>query len=71
MDFDIRRYFIVYDLESPSALSSDDYVKKLNNSTPWSQRIMPTLKNFVLGGGRVTAASGIGQGGFRGGRRTR
>ena len=64
MDFDIRRYFIVYDLESPSALSGDDYVRKLNNPTPWSQRIMPTLKNFVRGGGRVTAASGSGQGGF-------
>ena len=64
MDFDIRRYFIVYDLESPAALSSDDYVRKLNNPTPWSQRIMPTLKNFVRGGGRVTAASGIGRGGF-------
>jgi hypothetical protein len=64
MDFDIRRYFIVYELENPSALSSEDYVRKLNNPTPWSQRIMPTLKNFVRGGGRVTAASGIGQGGF-------
>ena len=64
IDFDICRYFIVYDLESPSALSGDDYVGKLNNPTPWSQRIMPTLKNFVRGGGRVTAASGIGHGGF-------
>jgi len=64
MDFDIRRYFIVYDLESSSALSGDDYVRKLNNPTQWSQRIMPTLKNFVRGGGRVTAASGIGYGGF-------
>ena len=64
MDFDIRRYFIVYDLENPSALSSDDYVRKLNNPTPWTQRIMPTIKNFVRGGGRVTAAAGAGQGGF-------
>ncbi len=64
MDFDIRRYFIVYDLDSPSALSGDDYVRKLNNPTPWSQRIMPTLKNFVRGGGRVTIASGAGHGGF-------
>ena len=64
MDFDIRRYFIVYKLESPSALSSDDYVRKLNNPTSWSQRIMPTLKNFVRGGGVVTAASGTGHGGF-------
>jgi hypothetical protein len=64
MDFDIRRYFIVYQLESPAALSSDDYVSKLNNPTSWSQRIMPTLKNFVRGGGLVTAASGAGHGGF-------
>ena len=64
MDFDIRRYFIVYELENPSALSSEDYVRKLNNPTPWSQRIMPTLKNFVRGGGRVTASSGVGRGGF-------
>ena len=64
MDFDIRRYFIVYQLESPSALSSDDYVRKLNNPTSWSQRIMPTLKNFVRGGGAVTAACGTGHGGF-------
>lgn len=64
MDFDIRRYFIVYELDSPSALSGDDYVRKLNNPTSWSQRIMPTLKNFVRGGGRVTLAAGAGQGGF-------
>jgi hypothetical protein len=64
MDFDIRRYFIVYQLESPAALSSDDYVSKLNNPPSWSQRIMPTLKNFVRGGGLVTAASGAGHGGF-------
>jgi len=64
MDFDLRRYFIVYELESASALSGEDYVKKLNNPTSWSQRIMPTLKNFVRGGGRVTIASGAGQGGF-------
>ena len=66
MDFDIRRYFILYELESPSALSSDDYVNKLNNPTPWSQRIMPTLKNFVRGGGAVIARSGVGRGGFAG-----
>jgi hypothetical protein len=64
MDFDMRRYFIVYELESPSALSGEDYIRKLDNPTSWSQRIMPTLKNFVRGGGRVTAASGTGQGGF-------
>jgi hypothetical protein len=64
MDFDLRRYFIVYRLQSAAALSGDDYVGKLNNPTPWSQRIMPTLKNFVRGGGSVTASAGTGHGGF-------
>lgn len=64
MDFDVHRYFIVYELESPAALSGEDYVRKLNHPTPWSQRIMPTLKNFVRGGGQVTLAAGSGQGGF-------
>lgn len=64
MDFDLRRYFIVYRLESASALSGDDYVGKLNNPTPWTQRIMPTVKNFVRGGGLVTASAGTGHGGF-------
>jgi hypothetical protein len=63
MDFDIRRYFIVYELENPSALSSEDYVRKLNNPTQWSQRIMPTLKNFGRGGGVIVRES-AGEGGF-------
>ena len=41
-----------------------DYLARLNAPTPWSQRIMPLLKNFVRGGGTVVASSGIGQGGF-------
>ena len=56
------RYLIVYELESPDALGSKDYVAKLNNPTPWSQRIMPNLSNFIRGGGRLLACAGMGQG---------
>jgi hypothetical protein len=59
-----RRYLIVYRLESPVALASPEYLKKLDNPTPWTQRSMPRLKNFVRGGGRVVAEAGIGAGGF-------
>jgi hypothetical protein len=56
------RYLIVYELESPDVLGGKDYVTKLNNPTPWSQRIMPNLSNFLRGGGRLLACAGNGQG---------
>ncbi len=61
---DVRRYFILYELEQPEVMASADYLARLNSPTPWSQRIMPILGNFARGGGRCTASKGIGQGGF-------
>lgn len=61
---DVRRYFILYELEQPEVMASADYLARLNSPTPWSQRIMPILGNFTRGGGRCTASRGIGQGGF-------
>jgi hypothetical protein len=60
---EVRRYLIVYDLESTTALDGADYLDKLNSPTPWTQRIMPRLGNFIRGGGRVAARAGIGGGG--------
>lgn len=59
-----RRYFILYELENDRVVSSEAYLARLNQPTPWSQRIMPLLGNFARGGGRVAAARGTGQGGF-------
>ena len=59
---DVCRYFILYELASPSVLGSEAYLARLNAPTPWSQRIMPILKNFARGGGRVVAEAGTGQG---------
>jgi hypothetical protein len=61
---DVRRFFILYELEEPEVMASADYLSRLNSPTPWSQRIMPILGNFARGGGRCTASKGIGQGGF-------
>jgi hypothetical protein len=58
----VRRYFIHYALRSPEVLGSEAYLARLNAPTPWSQRIMPILGNFVRGGGRVVARAGIGEG---------
>jgi hypothetical protein len=59
-----RRYFILYELESADVVGGPDYLVRLNAPTPWSQRIMPRLGNFVRGGGHVEASAGIGQGGY-------
>ena len=60
----VRRYFILYELENAGVVGGPDYLARLNAPTPWSQRIMPLLKNFVRGGGTVVASAGIGQGGY-------
>ncbi|MCG7361283.1 hypothetical protein MHZ93_08460 [Roseomonas sp. ACRSG] len=58
----VCRYLILYDLTAPSVLTSPAYLARLNAPTPWSRRIMPTLRNFARGGGWVRAARGTGGG---------
>jgi len=59
---DIHRFFILYELEAPAVLDGPAYLARLNAPTPWSQRIMPQLGNFVRGGGVMTARAGRGEG---------
>lgn len=59
----LHRYFILYELVAPEVVASEAYLARLNSPTPWSQRIMPTLGNFVRGGGRAAAEAGCGWGG--------
>jgi hypothetical protein len=59
---DINRFFILYELEAPEVLDGPAYLARLNAPTPWSQRIMPKLGNFVRGGGTVTTRAGRGEG---------
>ena len=59
---DIERFFILYELQTPEVLDGPAYLARLNAPTPWSQRIMPQLGNFVRGGGKVTARAGRGEG---------
>ena len=58
---DINRFFILYELESPEVLDGPAYLARLNAPTPWSQRTMPRLGNFVRGGGVMTARAGRGE----------
>src|ERR1700704_2588740 len=59
---DIERFFILYELEAPEVLDGPAYLARLNAPTPWSQRIMPQLGNFMRGGGVMTARAGRGEG---------
>lgn len=59
---DIERFFILYELQAPEILDAPAYLARLNAPSPWSQRIMPQLGNFVRGGGVVTARAGRGEG---------
>jgi len=64
LDSAICRVLILYELETPEALAGPSYLARLNAPTPWSQRIMPILQNFVRGGGRRALSMGTGQGGY-------
>jgi hypothetical protein len=59
---DIDRFFILYELEAPEVLDGPAYMARLNAPTPWSQRIMPQLGNFIRGGGVMAARAGRGEG---------
>ncbi len=63
LGIEARRYFILYTLRDAAVLGSEAYLARLNAPTPWSQRIMPQLKNFARGGGRIVAQFGSGSGG--------
>lgn len=66
LDVGVSRYFIRYELSSSEVLTSPTYLTRLNSPSPWSRGIMPSLRNFVRGGGRVLAQVGTGKGGLIG-----
>jgi hypothetical protein len=59
---DDRRYFILYRLADAQVVGSEAYLARLNAPTEWSSRVMPNLRNFVRGGGRLVAERGGGRG---------
>lgn len=55
------RFLIFYRLRDAGVVGSDAYVARLNAPTPWSQKIMPKLKNFMRGGGTILQETGNGE----------
>jgi hypothetical protein len=60
---DDQQFFIIYETDGPQVLASAAYVERLNNPTAMSQAVMPKLKNFVRGAGRVVQSIGLCGGG--------
>ncbi len=52
------RYFAVYGTKSVDVLSGPEYLERLNNPTPWTQRVMPTFRNTVRAVCRLVGEQG-------------
>jgi hypothetical protein len=57
------RYMVLYEVESLDTLSSEPYLTRLNNPTPWTQKMMPHYRGMTRGLCNVAGSFGFGQGG--------
>jgi hypothetical protein len=51
-------FFVMYELDDHTTLSSAPYLARLNAPTPWSTRLMPHHRNMVRSQCRVLASAG-------------
>ena len=59
----VQKYFTLYETESLATLSSASYLERLDNPTPWTQKMVP----LFLNSNRVAYAIGASIGGGIGG----
>ncbi|ODV09799.1 MAG: hypothetical protein ABT20_09850 [Rubrivivax sp. SCN 70-15] len=57
------RYMVVYEVQDLETLSSEAYLARLNDPTPWTQRVMPFYRGMSRGLCSVLGSFGCGQGG--------
>jgi hypothetical protein len=56
------RYFVVYEVRDVEVLTSAPYLERLNNPTPWTQKVMPSYRGMTRGFCAVAARAGLGVG---------
>jgi hypothetical protein len=56
-------HFILYELESLAVFSSQAYLERLNQPTPWSRKLTPHHRNMVRTPCQVVGGAGAGVGG--------
>jgi hypothetical protein len=63
-DLGAPEYFTLYEAEDETALTSPDYLERLNNPTPWTRQTTLAFRNTLRGICRVVFSQGCGDGGF-------
>jgi hypothetical protein len=56
------RYFVIYEVSGVGILTSAPYLERLNNPTPWTQKMMPHYRGMTRGFCAVTGKAGLGLG---------
>jgi hypothetical protein len=56
------RYFVLYEVARLDVLTSDAYLQRLNNPTPWTSKIMPHYRAMSRGFCAVSGSFGFGLG---------
>lgn len=60
---DFQRYLTIYEGAELSVFSGADYLERLNNPTPWTQRMAPAFRNFLRVACETLVSQGVGVGG--------
>ncbi len=56
------RYFVLYEVEELSTLTSPAYLERLNNPTPWTAKMMTHYRRMTRGFCKITCSCGLGMG---------
>jgi hypothetical protein len=56
------RYFVIYEVRDVEVLTSEAYLARLNNPTPWTSKMMPHYRGMTRGFCTVTGRAGPGLG---------
>jgi hypothetical protein len=56
------RYMMMYEVAGVDVLTGAEYAARLNNPTPWTARVMTSLRGMQRGFFRLTANGGLGRG---------
>jgi hypothetical protein len=56
------RYLVMYEVEQLATLTSDTYLERLNNPSPWTSKMMPSYRGMTRGFCTVAGSFGIGVG---------
>lgn len=56
------RYFVMYEVDELSTLTSEAYLERLNNPSPWTSKMMPHYRGMNRGFCSVVGSLGLGLG---------